>query len=821
MAGTLTPTPYQTVLDGDGVAVSGAKITTTDTGTGVAAATYTNAALTSANTNPIVADSAGRYVAYLPAGANFTFAITTSAGAAIETQTNIQAVPGSSVNLDIEGTVGEAVTAGQVVYLSSAAESPALTAGKWYLTDSDAAVTSTSPQSIGVAVSAIAINTAGTIRLAGEVNSAGTVVVGTTYYIGATPGAIVSSAPAFSRQVGVGLTSSSLLLAATTAVASLLPNPITQDLLFTDNTYDIGKSGASRPRDLFASRNAVVGADLTVTEDIVVSGAGPHAFGAATNDYTRFYIAGNFASGGASTALYGTYHAGALTGHSGDSAGITGMRLDCSTVTAGNATLVSQLSVHEPQITVGSGAVDNSASVYIQAAATEATNDYALWVDSGLSRFDGNVAIGGTDAVSLLDVRGPTGTGAAPAGVLTLATNELTIVDNDVLGRIEFRSPIATAGTDAIVTAASIWAEANATFSATVNAADIVFATAASGAATEKMRILSSGNVGINIAAPDGTLHVQTATAGSVTATAGADDLVVENSTHVGMTFLSPSGDYQQTIAFGDVGDPDSGRIVYDHNSNMLALWTEGSERVTIDSTGDVGIGTVTPNYLSATKALTLQGSTQPRLEIVGTRTADDAIGELSFINRVSTTNNVLGFIRSNRVGANNSGSLTFHTYNAGSAVLAMTLSPTGALSKASGSFKIDHPHPDLNETHSLVHSFVESNRADLNYRGTAVLVDGVATVDLDEAAGMTTGTWVLLCRDEQCYTTNETGWHHVRGSVSGSTLTIDCEEVCDDMVSWMVVAERKDQHMYDTEWTDSEGHVITEPVKPPPPPDP
>ena len=145
MAGTLTPTPYQTVLDGDGVAVSGAKITTTDTGTGVAAATYTNAALTSANTNPIVADSAGRYVAYLPAGANFTFAITTSAGAAIETQTNIQAVPGSSVNLDIEGTVGEAVTAGQVVYLSSAAESPALTAGKWYLTDSDAAVTSTSP----------------------------------------------------------------------------------------------------------------------------------------------------------------------------------------------------------------------------------------------------------------------------------------------------------------------------------------------------------------------------------------------------------------------------------------------------------------------------------------------------------------------------------------------------------------------------------------------------------------------------------------------------------------------------------------------------
>jgi len=265
MAGTLTPTPYQTVLDGDGVAVSGAKITTTDTGTGVNSTTYTSADLSVANTNPIVADSAGRYVAYLPAGANLTFAITTSADVAIETQTNILSVPGASVNLDVEGTVGEAVTAGQVLYLSSAAEASPLTAGLWYLTDADAAPTSTTPQSIGVAVSAIAINASGTIRLAGLVTTAGAVVVGTTYYVSATAGALASSAPALSRQVGVAMTTSSLLLAATTAVVGALPNPITQDLLFTDNTYDIGKSGATRPRDLFASRNAVIGGTLTLS----------------------------------------------------------------------------------------------------------------------------------------------------------------------------------------------------------------------------------------------------------------------------------------------------------------------------------------------------------------------------------------------------------------------------------------------------------------------------------------------------------------------------------------------------------------------------
>lgn len=37
------------------------------------------------------------------------------------------------------------------------------------------------------------------------------------------------------------------------------------NLLFTDATYDIGQSGATRPRDLFLSRNAVVGGTLGVT----------------------------------------------------------------------------------------------------------------------------------------------------------------------------------------------------------------------------------------------------------------------------------------------------------------------------------------------------------------------------------------------------------------------------------------------------------------------------------------------------------------------------------------------------------------------------
>jgi hypothetical protein len=265
MAGTLTPTPFQTVLDDTGVASPGALIYTYTAGTTTAAATYTTAALSVPNANPIVADSAGRYVAYLAAGANMKFVYKTSAGATIRTQDNVLSVPGAAVNLDIQGTVGVAVAAGEVCYLSSGAESPALTPGLWYLADADFAVSSTTCQSIGMAVSAIAINTAGTIRIAGLATTASAVVVGSTYYVSATAGGITTSAPALSRVVGVADTTSTLILAATSAVAATLPNPIAQDLLFVDATYDIGKSGASRPRDLFQSRNATIGGTLGVT----------------------------------------------------------------------------------------------------------------------------------------------------------------------------------------------------------------------------------------------------------------------------------------------------------------------------------------------------------------------------------------------------------------------------------------------------------------------------------------------------------------------------------------------------------------------------
>ncbi len=138
-----------------------------------------------------------------------------------------------------------------------------------------------------------------------------------------------------------------------------------------------------------------------------------------------------------------------------------------------------------------------------------------------------------------------------------------------------------------------------------------------------------------------------------------------------------------------------------------------------------------------------------------------------------------------------------------------------GALSKGSGSFKIDHPLPEKKDTHSLYHSFIEGPRADLNYRGKVELSGGTAQVDLDEASDMSEGTWELLCRDPQCWVQNEDGWSAVRGSVEGSVLTIECADSdSSDSVSWLVVAERCDEHMMETDWTDETGKVIVEQEK-------
>jgi len=142
-------------------------------------------------------------------------------------------------------------------------------------------------------------------------------------------------------------------------------------------------------------------------------------------------------------------------------------------------------------------------------------------------------------------------------------------------------------------------------------------------------------------------------------------------------------------------------------------------------------------------------------------------------------------------------------------------LTLSGAITKGSGSFTIPHPLPSKTNTHNLVHSFVEAPQADNIYRGKVDLVSGSTTVNIDTVSGMTEGTFVALNREVQCFTTNESNWDSVKGSVSGNILTIESQNTeSTATISWLVIGERQDQHMYDTDWTDENGKVIVEPLK-------
>lgn len=136
----------------------------------------------------------------------------------------------------------------------------------------------------------------------------------------------------------------------------------------------------------------------------------------------------------------------------------------------------------------------------------------------------------------------------------------------------------------------------------------------------------------------------------------------------------------------------------------------------------------------------------------------------------------------------------------------------TGNLSKPYGSFQIDHPLPEMKDSHHLIHSFVESPQANNIYRGRVTLENGTATINLDTASNMTEGTWVLLNRDPHVYTSNETDWDHVRGTVDGNILTIECQNPNSTAtVSWLVIGERHDEYMMQTTATDDNGRVIVE----------
>ena len=115
---------------------------------------------------------------------------------------------------------------------------------------------------------------------------------------------------------------------------------------------------------------------------------------------------------------------------------------------------------------------------------------------------------------------------------------------------------------------------------------------------TERLRIDSSGNVGIGTSSPQSSLSV----AGSI------PNAPTTEGVHLGLTsnyaVMQLSGNTGGIIDFSEASVDNAGRIIYTHSTDAMQFSTGSSTKMTIDSSGQLGLGVTPASWQSSTKAL-------------------------------------------------------------------------------------------------------------------------------------------------------------------------------------------------------------------------
>ena len=174
---------------------------------------------------------------------------------------------------------------------------------------------------------------------------------------------------------------------------------------------------------------------------------------------------------------------------------------------------------------------------------------------------------------------------SSDGAILKLQSSDTTITDGSVLGAIEFSAPNEASGTDAILTSASIVAEADATFAADANNTDLVFKLGASEAAAEKMRLTHEGTLEIpGDADIGGTLEADAITVNGTaldTHIAGVTVTNATNSAHVLVTD-NESTNEENLITFVEGATDSTGNAGLEMDGNLSYNPSTGTVTATI-----------------------------------------------------------------------------------------------------------------------------------------------------------------------------------------------------------------------------------------------
>ena len=149
----------------------------------------------------------------------------------------------------------------------------------------------------------------------------------------------------------------------------------------------------------------------TVSGNLAVSGAGPHAIAGTPSGIIGLIISETFTSDGSGTLAAGVFITQTLVGASGDTTSLTGTTFISAITTqteTESITNISQVEINEPFITDNlTGSITNAQSLLITGAPTEGGSNWALRIISGDVEIGGDlIAFGAGGGGSRITFRG-------------------------------------------------------------------------------------------------------------------------------------------------------------------------------------------------------------------------------------------------------------------------------------------------------------------------------------------------------------------------------------------------------------------------------